>query len=126
MEINNIGDSARRINISVKNSRITVDNQDNINEIQKISEEFEAIFLQFMLKSMRETVPKNGLIGKGNGEEIFRSMLDSQYAKEMSKQGSSGIARAVRKQLIDMIDQTNNSFNSQGGHKNIPTIKQTI
>ena len=34
---------------------------------------------------------KGGLIDGGNGEDIFKGMLDSEYSKAMASQRSSGI-----------------------------------
>ena len=73
--------------------------------IAKLAEEFESIFTEIVLKSMRETVPDKGLIDGGNGEDVFRSMLDSEYAKSMAVQRRSGIADALERQLLAQADQ---------------------
>lgn len=73
-------------------------------QIKKLSEDFEAIFLELMLKSMRDTVPKGELFDGGNGEDIFRSMLDSEYAKSMASQRFSGIANAIEKSLLQQVE----------------------
>ena len=44
-----------------------------------------------MLKTMRESVPKDGLLSGGKGEEIYTSMLDEALSKEMSERGGIGI-----------------------------------
>lgn len=75
----------------------------NRKKIAQLSEDFEAIFLQLMLKSMRETVPKSGLVDGGNGEDVFRSMLDSEYAQNMAKQRFSGIADSIERSLLENI-----------------------
>ena len=75
-------------------------------KISQLSEDFEAIFLQLMLKSMRDTVPDNGLTNGGNGEDVFRSMLDSEYAKSMASQRFSGVADAIERTLLDNIEAT--------------------
>ena len=49
---------------------------DNVDAIKKLSDEFEGIFLEIVLKSMRDTVDKSQFIDGGNGEQIFQSMLD--------------------------------------------------
>ena len=71
-------------------------------EIKKLANEFEAIFLQIMLKSMRDAVPKSELVDGGNGEDIFRTMLDSEYAKSMAEQRTSGIAQNIENQLLGL------------------------
>lgn len=67
-------------------------------EDQKLREsarEFEAIFIQQMLKRMRSTVQKSGLISGGRAEEIFQEMLDEKYA--------DNIGRSARLSLADLI-----------------------
>ena len=75
-------------------------------KIKKLSEDFEAIFLQLMLKSMRDSVQKSGLINEGSGEKIFEEMLDGEYAKLMSSQTSSGLAEAIERQLLGLKAET--------------------
>ena len=84
-------------------------------EIKKLSQDFEAIFLQIVLKSMRDSVQKSGLVDGGNGEEIFKSMLDSEYSKSMAKQGSSGLAKSIESFLLE-----------QGGYENKVAQKMGI
>lgn len=61
--------------------------------------EFQSILYSCMLKSMRSTVQKSGLIDGGNAEDIYTSMLDEEYAKIMSKNTKSSIADALYNQL---------------------------
>ena len=70
--------------------------------IKELSQEFESIFLQIMLKSMRDSVQKSGLINEGSGERIFEDMLDGEYAKIMSSQTQSGLAEAIERQLLGL------------------------
>lgn len=69
-------------------------------KIKKLSQEFESIFLNLMLSAMRKSVPKSELMDGGNGEEIFRSMLDQEYAKSMAQRDMTGLARAIEASLI--------------------------
>jgi len=77
-------------------------NSDSIDKIKKLSEEFESIFLEIVLKSMRSSVEKSDFIDGGNGEDIFQSMLDGEYAKQFSHQRSTGLAEAIEKHLLAM------------------------
>lgn len=67
---------------------------------RKVAREFEAMFVGMMLKSMRETVGKDPLTGGGRGEEIFRSMLDQEYASAIAAGGGIGLASVIEKQLL--------------------------
>ncbi len=68
-------------------------------EMEKATREFEAFFLSYMLKTMRESVPKDGLLSGRKGEEIYTSMLDDALSKEMSERGGIGIGELMLKQL---------------------------
>ncbi len=96
----------RNPEISSKDNILKVGKNSQKVEIRKAAEEFEAIFMEIVLKSMRESVNQSGLINGGNGESIFRSMLDSEYAKSMSSQNMTGIATAIEKHLTGLVDQT--------------------
>lgn len=67
---------------------------------KKAAREFEALFVGMMLKSMRATVGKDPLTGGGQGEEVYRSLLDQEYANSVVKSGGLGLAGIIEKQLI--------------------------
>ena len=64
-------------------------------QLKKACSEFEAVFISYVLKEMRATIPKTGLISGGKAEEIFTSMLDSQIAKEMASQRGIGLSSYI-------------------------------
>jgi flagellar protein FlgJ len=66
---------------------------------KKVSREFEALFAGFMIKSMRATVGKDEITGGGHGEEVYRSLLDQEYATAIAQQGSLGLGRLIEQQL---------------------------
>jgi flagellar protein FlgJ len=70
-------------------------------QAKKVSRDFEALIVGMMLKSMRETVGKDKLTGGGHGEEIYRSMLDQEYADASVKRGGGlGLAKIIEKDII--------------------------
>ncbi|MCX6107114.1 MAG: rod-binding protein [Proteobacteria bacterium] len=68
--------------------------------IKQAAEDFESLFLNIVLKSMRDTVQKSGLIDGGNAEEIYSSMLDDEYAKMMAAQRHTGLADNIESFLL--------------------------
>lgn len=66
----------------------------------KVAQDFEALMIGMMMKSMRGTVGTDKLTGGGNGEEIYRSMLDQEYASAAAKRGGLGLAQAIERQLV--------------------------
>ena len=71
-----------------------------LKEAHKVSQDFEALFVGMMMKSMRETVGKDKLTGGGHGEEVYRSLLDQEYATAASKRGTLGLAPIIEKDII--------------------------
>ena len=70
-------------------------------QAKKVSQDFEALFVGMMMKSMRATVGKDALTGGGHGDEIYRSMLDQEYAAVSVKRGGGlGIAKIIEKDII--------------------------
>ena len=64
-------------------------------KLREACQDFEAIFLHHMLKTMRSSIPEGGLIEAGAGEKVFRDMLDETWAKQLSERGGIGIARML-------------------------------
>ncbi|NUN50957.1 MAG: rod-binding protein [Candidatus Brocadiae bacterium] len=59
--------------------------------------EFEGLFLEMLMKSMRASVPEQGLINGGRGEAVFRRMQDAEMAQRMA--GRFGIAEMIERAL---------------------------
>ena len=68
-------------------------------QIKEACFELESLFINYLLKEMRATVPKSGFISGGKAEEIYTSMLDSQLAKEMASGGGIGLSSFLCDQL---------------------------
>lgn len=74
--------------------------------LRKSCQDFEAIMLKSMLKEMRSTIPKDGLLGEGNDQEMFRDLMDQEVAMQMSRTQGIGIAKSLYKQLaIKLVDE---------------------
>jgi flagellar protein FlgJ len=70
-------------------------------KLKKISQDFEALFIGMMLKSMRDTVPEDKLTGGGKAEETYRYLLDQEYATQAARRGgANSIAAMVEKELL--------------------------
>ena len=67
--------------------------------MKKSSQNFEAIFLQSVFKSMRKTVPDGKLFKKDNATEMFQDMLDQELSTKMSQKQSIGLADQIYRQL---------------------------
>ena len=69
-----------------------------LKEAETVAKEFETIYLDMMLKSMRQTAkPEN----ESNAHDIFQSMLDSEYSKIMAESQSFGIRDLILNWMKD-------------------------
>jgi Rod binding domain-containing protein len=69
-------------------------------EIRRVAEEFEAIFLAEMLAPMFEALDTDGLGGGGIGEQIYRPMLVERYAEAIAAAGGVGVADSIVRELL--------------------------
>lgn len=60
---------------------------------------FEGLFMQILLRTMREGVKANERFHGGRGEEIFNGLMDSELGTRMAERGGLGIAEMVEKAL---------------------------
>ncbi|MDP2783730.1 MAG: flagellar assembly peptidoglycan hydrolase FlgJ [Sulfurimicrobium sp.] len=84
---------------SVGQLRLQVKN-DPVAGARAAAQQFEALFLNMMLKSMREATPKDegGLFDNSN-TELYTGMLDAQLAQSMSKGKGIGLADMLIRQM---------------------------
>jgi len=66
----------------------------------KAAKEFESVFISQFLGSMYSGIPTDGMFGGGQGEEMFRSLMIDQYAKQVEQRGGFGLADSVTRQLM--------------------------
>ena len=62
--------------------------------------EFESVFLTTMLEGMFEGVKTDGPFGGGSSEKTYRSLLVTEYAKQISQNGGLGISDQITRDLI--------------------------
>ena len=67
--------------------------------IKAVSEQVEALFLQMMLKSMRDASDAEGGETTSNETSMYQDMFDKQVALTLSKRQDLGIARLFERQL---------------------------
>lgn len=65
---------------------------------KKAATQFEALFMQMVLKSMRDATPKSGLLGGDSAHDTYTAMLDQQLATKMAASGT-GLADTIARQL---------------------------
>ena len=68
-------------------------------ELEKACQEMESIFLNFLLKEMRNTINKSGFISGGTAENIYTGMLDAEISKVIAERGGIGLSKILQDQL---------------------------
>ena len=66
--------------------------------IEEVAAQFESLFLQQMLKSMRDATVKSKQFDS-NQIETYQSMADQQLALQLAEQGGIGLARMMVEQM---------------------------
>lgn len=65
--------------------------------LKAAAQQFESVFINMMLKSMREATPQDGMLDSEQ-TKMFTGMLDQQLAQSMASRGI-GLADIMVKQL---------------------------
>ena len=61
----------------------------------KAAKEFESMFMDFMLQTMRKTVPENEMSLNNQATKIYQGMLDSEMAQKAADTGGVGLADQI-------------------------------
>ncbi|MFL6685345.1 flagellar assembly peptidoglycan hydrolase FlgJ [Paraburkholderia graminis] len=77
------------------------------------AQQFDAVFTQMMLKSMRDATPQDGPFDS-HDTAIFTSMMDQQLSQHLSQKGI-GVADAMLKQLMRNQGMQVSGANGAGG-----------
>ena len=67
--------------------------------LKMVTRQFEAIFLEELLKEMRNTTLDSGLFGKDRASQMYQSMHDEALSAKMAETGELGIGRMLYTQL---------------------------
>ncbi|HEY3198001.1 MAG TPA: rod-binding protein [Nitrospirales bacterium] len=80
-------------------------------KFKKAATEFESFFLYYMMKTMRQAVPKGGLTDSKVGD-TYLGLFDQEVAKQAAKQGGLGLAKTLESQM----------FPPPPGHLSFPAV----
>jgi peptidoglycan hydrolase FlgJ len=75
--------------------------QNSPESIKTTAKQFEALFMNMVLKSMRDATPQNGLFDSDQSR-MYTSMLDQQISQSMASRGV-GLADVLARQLSGMV-----------------------
>jgi flagellar protein FlgJ len=72
--------------------------KDDPKALKAAAQQFEAVFLQMMLKSMRAATPQDGPFDSEQ-TKFYQELLDSQLAQVMAAKGGTGLAKVIERQM---------------------------
>ncbi|MEJ2636535.1 MAG: transglycosylase SLT domain-containing protein, partial [Calditrichia bacterium] len=68
-------------------------------KLREAADNFEALFVNYMLKEMRKTVMKSDWLGGGLGGEIMEGLFDQEISRNIAENSNLGIAELMLQQL---------------------------
>jgi flagellar protein FlgJ len=77
----------------------------DLNKVREAAQKFEAFFISQMMEHMTAGLETNPLFGGGHGEEMWKSMLNQEYGKEIAKSNRLGITDQVMNSMLKMQEQ---------------------
>ncbi|MEN6374018.1 MAG: rod-binding protein [Smithella sp.] len=89
----------------IKNTEITSNNRRaELQKIKKACQDFESIFTYYLLKTMRQTVPKNSGFGSLSGKDTYNMIIDQKVTEDLSRRGNGlGLQKVLFEQLTKNI-----------------------
>ncbi len=63
----------------------------DMDALKKACSDFEAVFVRQLLKNMRRTVMKSGLLEGGMRQELYQEMFDGEVSKVIAERGAFGV-----------------------------------
>lgn len=88
--------------LATDNRQLTTDNKQSL---RRVCQEFESIFIAYLFKSMRRTVPKTEFgdsnASVGFGKDVYLSMMDEELAHTIAKGPGIGLAATLYRQFSE-------------------------
>ncbi len=83
---------------------LTQQQQQALKGLHEAATQFEGVFLQMVMSSMSDTVPKDDIFGKSSSsEQTWQSMLDNERSQEMAKNGGFGLAAELEREYRSQV-----------------------
>ena len=67
--------------------------------LYRACQDFESVFVAYLLKSMRRTVPRAEFMNGGLREDMYLSMMDEEIARVVARGPGMGLAASIYRQL---------------------------
>ena len=83
----------------IVSKNLKTDSQDT--KMREMCQEFESVFISYLLKGMRKTIPDSESPENGFSREYYTSMMDEEIARNVSKGPGVGLADALYRQFME-------------------------
>ncbi len=70
-------------------------------KLKKASEDFEALFINQLMQSMRRTVLKSKFLADAPGKEVYQSLFDREISKKMAQKGALGVGKTIYRKVLE-------------------------
>jgi flagellar protein FlgJ len=70
-------------------------------KLKKAAEDFEALFINQLMQSMRRTVLKSKLLEDAPGREVYQSLFDREISKKMAQKGALGVGKIIYRNVLE-------------------------
>jgi flagellar protein FlgJ len=71
-------------------------------KLKQACADFEALLVFQLLKTMRQSVPRNGFLKPSQGQETYEMMLDQKIAEDLAgKGGGLGLQKMLYNQMME-------------------------
>ncbi len=95
-------------------------------KLKKAAQQMEGAFVEQMYKSMRETVPTDGMFDGGSGEEMFTGLLDQKVASDTPVKWQHGLSESIYRQMRNAVQQQSEGKASTDSGPTIATDRTVI
>jgi peptidoglycan hydrolase FlgJ len=79
---------------------LSADKKKELKRLEAACNDFESLFTYQLMKEMRKTVKKTGLVQGGQAEEIFADMLDQERSRSLSLGMGSMLFRQLSQAIV--------------------------
>jgi peptidoglycan hydrolase FlgJ len=87
--------------------------------LRRACAQMEGLFLAQLMKAMRETIPQDGAVQGGAGEDMFTTMMDEHVSDVASARQERGLGAALFRQLRDAFLTSNARLERTGSERGV-------
>lgn len=74
----------------------------SVDQLRKVAEDFEAVFIGQMLKPLFENLGAEEPFSGGESEKMWRGLQVDEYGKAITKAGGIGLSDTILKEMIKL------------------------